>query len=146
MMADARNQPRRSNWNSRGLRRRDRDRRRRQRSRERMDRAALVVEVDEAVMMIGVRLRGRARQVHMHVAGDRHRFKDIERVVVDQGNDAGDLGGEAEPSSNLRNQRIRTSAMIPGPRASLRQAYQLERRVDTVIFSSRGQGTTLRRV
>ena len=88
MMADARNQPRRSNWNSRGLRRRDRDRRRRQRSRERMDRAALVVEVDEAVMMIGVRLRGRARQVHMHVAGDRHRFKDIERVVVDQGNDA----------------------------------------------------------
>jgi hypothetical protein len=42
-----------------------------------MDCAALVIEVDEAVVVIGVRLASIASEVNVNMAGYRHRFIDV---------------------------------------------------------------------
>ena len=47
-----------------------------------MDRAALVVEVDEPVVVVDVRLGDLARKANMNMASHRRRFIDVERVVV----------------------------------------------------------------
>jgi len=48
-----------------------------------VDRAALVVEINDAVVVIGVGLGSTAREVNMNVASHWRRFIDVERVVVD---------------------------------------------------------------
>jgi hypothetical protein len=47
-----------------------------------MNCATLVVEVDEAVVVIGVWLASIASEGNVNVAGYRHRFIDVERVVA----------------------------------------------------------------
>jgi hypothetical protein len=47
-----------------------------------VDRAALVLEIDDAVVMIGVGLGSVAGRMGMVVASYRRRFIDVERVVV----------------------------------------------------------------
>lgn len=62
-----------------------------------MQRAALIVEINDAVVVVGIRLHSTARQPNVKVSGDRGRLVDIERVVVDQGYNACDLGNDVEP-------------------------------------------------
>ena len=81
MPANERNQLRWRHWHGRGFHKRRRNRRG-QWPRQRMDRAALVVEVDEPVVVVGVGLGGMARWANMNVARYRRRFVDIKRVVV----------------------------------------------------------------
>ena len=62
-----------------------------------MDRAALVVEVDKPVVVVGVGLGGMAREANMNVACYRRRLIDVERVVVHHGDNASDLGNNVQP-------------------------------------------------
>ena len=68
----------------------DRDRKR---PGQRMEGTALIVQVEDAVMVVGIGGRDGALDVNVRVSGDRGGFEHIEGMIVDHGNDARDLGG-----------------------------------------------------
>jgi hypothetical protein len=67
----------------------------RQRASQCVQGAALIVQVENAVVMIIVG-SGNSRDMPVRVAGDRRRFENVESVIVHQRNDAGDLGDDEE--------------------------------------------------
>jgi hypothetical protein len=70
----------------------------RQRAGQHVQRTALIVQVQDAVVMIGVRRhRGDADMV---VAGGRRRLVDVERMLVHQRRHAGDLRKREQPEQN----------------------------------------------
>jgi hypothetical protein len=62
-----------------------------------MQRATLIVEVNEAMVVISIRLRSTTRQGNVKVSGDWGPLVDVERVVVHQGYNACDLGNDVKP-------------------------------------------------
>ena len=62
-----------------------------------MQGAALIVQVENAVMMIVVGRGNSHCGMTMRVARDRRRFKYVEGVLVDQWHDTGDLGDDEKP-------------------------------------------------
>jgi len=61
-----------------------------------MQGTALIVQIENAVVVPGVRTCDGAIDVNVRVTGDRYRFKHIECVVVYQRYDARDLGDHEE--------------------------------------------------
>ena len=63
----------------------------RERSSEHVQRAALIMQIERAVMVVGVRICGSCLDMRVMVSNDRRRLIHIERVIVEQRSDAGDL-------------------------------------------------------
>src|SRR5262249_44096142 len=57
---------------------------------------ALIMQVEGAVMVVGVRGDERTRHVNVSVPGNGATLEHIERVVVEQGNDACDLSDDEQ--------------------------------------------------
>jgi hypothetical protein len=61
-----------------------------------MQGTTLIVQIEDAMMMVRVSSYNTASNASVRMAGNRGGFKHIQRVIVDQGNDARDLGDYEE--------------------------------------------------